>query len=106
MANSGLIVVVSLISPYRQDRAAAREAIGAARFLEVFVDAPLEVCQQRDPKGMYARAMTGSLPRFTGIASGYEAPEAPDLHLKTAEISPLEAVEHLLGALRARGLKV
>jgi bifunctional enzyme CysN/CysC len=105
MANSGLITIVSLISPFRQDRAMAREAVGRERFLEVFVDAPLEVCQQRDPKGMYARAMAGNLPRFTGVASGYEAPEAPDLHLRTAEISPLEAVEQVVAALRERGLK-
>jgi adenylyl-sulfate kinase len=105
MANSGLIVIVSLISPFRQDRAQARETVGPERFLEVFVDAPLDICRQRDPKGLYARAVAGSLPRFTGIGSGYETPQAPDLHLRTAEISALEAVEQVLDALRRRGLK-
>lgn len=81
MADAGLIVIVSLISPFQADRQRARETIGADRFVEVFVDASLEVCQTRDPKGMYARAMAGNLPRFTGVGAPYEAPEAPDLRL-------------------------
>ncbi|MCC6886909.1 MAG: adenylyl-sulfate kinase, partial [Hyphomicrobiales bacterium] len=104
MADAGLIVIVSLISPFRDDRKSAREVVGDARFLEVFVDAPLEICQQRDPKGMYARARAGTLPRFTGIAASYEPPEAPDLHLHTDVLTPEQAVEQVLGALRARGL--
>ena len=80
--------------------------MGADRFLEVFVDAPIEVCRQRDPKGMYARADAGTLPRFTGVGAGYEAPETPDLHLETDRLSPEEAVEQIVGALRKRGLPV
>lgn len=104
MADAGLIVIVSLISPFRQDRENAREVIGRARFMEVFVDAPLAVCQQRDPKGMYARARAGSLAHFTGVTADYEPPENPDLHLHTDKISPDEAVEHVLEALHARDI--
>jgi bifunctional enzyme CysN/CysC len=96
MADAGLIVVVSLISPFRADREKARDTVGAGRFLEVFVDAPLDVCRARDPKGMYARAMAGTLPRFTGVGAAYEPPEAPDLHLHTDALSPEEAVERIM----------
>ncbi len=102
MADAGLIVIVSLISPFRAGREGAREAVGAARFIEVFVDAPLEVCRQRDPKGHYARALAGNLPRFTGIGAAYEAPEAPDLHLHTDQLSPEMAVERILETLQGR----
>ncbi len=102
MADAGLIVIVSLISPFREGRERARQTIGPDRFIEVFVDAPLEVCRQRDPKGMYARAMAGNLPRFTGIGAAYEPPETPDLHLQTDRISAEEAVERILAVLQAR----
>ncbi len=102
MADAGLIVIVSLISPFREDRQRAREAVGPDRFIEVFVDAPLDVCRQRDPKGMYARALAGDLPRFTGVSAAYEPPETPDLHLATDAISPEQAVERILAALDAR----
>jgi bifunctional enzyme CysN/CysC len=105
MADAGLIVIVSLISPFRNDRQSAREAIGAGRFIEVFVDAPLEVCRQRDPKGMYARAAAGSLPRFTGVAGAYEAPTAPDVRLETAVLSPEGAIEVLMAELAGRGFQ-
>lgn len=104
MADAGLIAIVSLISPFARDRARAREAVGSERFLEVFVDAPVEVCRQRDPKGMYARADAGSLPKFTGVGAAYEAPVAPDLHLRTNEISPDDGVNRILALLRDRGV--
>ncbi len=106
MADAGLIAIVSLISPFARDRARAREAVGTERFLEIFVDAPIDVCRQRDPKGMYARADAGNLPRFTGVGAGYEAPEAPELHLRTDQLTPEEAVEQIIAALRERGLAV
>ncbi len=102
MADAGLIVIVSLISPFRAGRAEARAAVGAERFLEVFVDAPIELCRQRDPKGFYARADKGTLKRFTGVGSAYEPPEAPDLHLQTDRLSPADSVERILEALAAR----
>jgi bifunctional enzyme CysN/CysC len=78
MADSGLIVLVSLISPYRADREHAKEIVGPERFVEVFVDTPLEVCESRDPKGLYQKARKGLIPNFTGIGAPYEEPLAPD----------------------------
>lgn len=77
MNEAGMIVITSFISPFRADRAGAKEIIGAERFSEVFVDTPIEVCEQRDPKGLYAKARKGEIAEFTGITSPYEAPDAP-----------------------------
>ena len=79
MADSGLVIVVSLISPWRKDRERAREIIGADRFVEVFVDTPMEICEARDPKGLYAKARAGDLANFTGVSSSYEVPESPNV---------------------------
>ncbi|PCC66591.1 adenylylsulfate kinase [Nannocystis exedens] len=81
LQDAGLIVLVAAISPYRDDRARVRERLPAGRFLEVFVDAPLAVCESRDPKGLYRRARAGEIAGFSGIDAPYEPPEAPDLHL-------------------------
>ncbi|MFN4018846.1 MAG: adenylyl-sulfate kinase [Reyranella sp.] len=99
MADAGLIVLVSLISPYRAERQRAREVIGAERFVEVFVDAPIEVCMARDPKGHYARAAAGSLANFTGVSSVYEPPEAPDVHVASDRMQAEEAVQLILERL-------
>ena len=85
MVDAGLIVLVSFISPYRAERAMARSLFGEDGFIEVYVDTPIELCEQRDVKGLYAKARRGELPNFTGISSPYEAPENPELHLRTAE---------------------
>ncbi|WP_083374294.1 adenylyl-sulfate kinase [Methylobacterium sp. C1] len=79
MADAGLIVIVSLISPFRKERGMARCIAGDIPFLEIFVDTPLQVCEGRDPKGLYLKARAGKIPNFTGISAPYEAPEAPDL---------------------------
>jgi len=92
---AGLLVITSFISPYRQDRAGAREIIGADRFVEVLVDAPLEECERRDPKGLYRKARAGQIPDFTGISAPYEAPEMPEVCLDTAASSVKELVEQL-----------
>ena len=84
MVDAGLIVIVSFISPFRAERAWARALFTPGRFVEVFVDAPFALCAERDPKGLYAKALRGELPNFTGLDSAYEAPEAPDLVLSTA----------------------
>ena len=81
MTDAGLIVLVSFISPYRSEREMARALFPEGEFVEIFVDTPLEVCEQRDPKGLYARARAGKLPNFTGIDAPYEAPEAPEIRL-------------------------
>jgi len=104
MADAGLVVLVSLISPFRIERDLARELIGPERFCEVFVDTPLEVAEQRDPKGLYAKARRGELANFTGIDSPYEAPEAPDLRIDAATLTPQQAAEALVAQLRAMGL--
>jgi bifunctional enzyme CysN/CysC len=102
MADAGLIVLVSFISPFRAERRMARELIGGDRFLEVFVDAPLEVAESRDPKGLYRKARNGEILNFTGIDSPYEAPEAPDLHLETSAASPDDGAEAVLRLLELR----
>jgi bifunctional enzyme CysN/CysC len=101
--DAGLIVLVSAISPYRAGRERARAAAGAERFLEVFVDAPLEACRARDPKGLYRRVDAGLIQGFTGVDDPYEAPEAADLVLKTESLSPEAAAEQVLLTLRQRG---
>ena len=100
MLDAGLIVIVSLISPFRSERAMARSMVSRGEFIEVFVDAPLEVCEERDPKGLYRKARAGKLPNFTGIDSAYEPPNSPEIILKSAEHSPDELVEQVVRYLR------
>ncbi|MGP1275826.1 MAG: sulfate adenylyltransferase subunit CysN [Caulobacterales bacterium] len=102
-ADAGLIVTCSFISPFRAERQMVRELMEQGEFLEIFVDAPLEVCMERDPKGLYEKAKAGEIKNFTGFDSPYEAPEHPDLHIETADISPDEAAERVIAALRAAG---
>ena len=102
--DAGLIVITSFISPYREDRDGARRIVGEDRFIEVFVDAPLEVCEQRDPKGLYRKARAGEIVEFTGITAPYEEPERPELHLDTSRDSGDRCVQTILGALRDRGI--
>jgi adenylylsulfate kinase len=85
MAESGSVVIVSLISPYRADRALARRIAGDIPFLEVFVDTPLGLCEARDPKGLYRLARAGQIPGFTGVSAPYEAPDSPDLTIATED---------------------
>jgi bifunctional enzyme CysN/CysC len=100
-SDSATVVITSLISPFREDRAKARELARDRKvpFLEVFVDAPLEVCEARDPKGLYAKARRGEIAQFTGISSPYEPPLDPALTLKTAEDSVEASVTHVLDLL-------
>lgn len=81
MVDAGLVVLSAFISPHRAERQMVRELAGEGRFLEIFVDTPLSVCEARDPKGLYRKARAGELRNFTGIDSAYEAPQAPELHL-------------------------
>jgi bifunctional enzyme CysN/CysC len=100
MADSGLIVMTAFISPFRRERRMAREIAGDIDFIEVFVDTPLDVCEDRDPKGMYARARKGEIPNFTGISSAYEAPQRADIHLDAGDRSAEELAEELLQKLQ------
>jgi len=102
--DAGLIVLVSFISPFRAERRLARERMEDGAFLEVFVDAPLAVCEQRDVKGLYKKARAGEIKNFTGIDSDYEPPEAPDLHLRTDQAEPEALAYQVIQALRARGM--
>ena len=95
MADAGLIVICSFISPFRSERRLAREIAGDIRFTEVFVDTPLEVCEARDPKGLYARARRGEIQNFTGVSSPYEAPEKADVLLNGGERDPADLAEEL-----------
>lgn len=99
MTEAGLIVLVSFISPFRSERRMARDLFTKGEFVEVFVDTPIGTCEQRDVKGLYAKARRGELKNFTGIDSPYEAPEAPEIHLKTVSTSPDQAIEQLLSGL-------
>ncbi|MDW6020976.1 sulfate adenylyltransferase subunit CysN [Mesorhizobium sp. BAC0120] len=102
MADAGLIVLVSFISPFRAERQFARSIMGAGEFVEVFVDTPFDECAKRDPKGLYARALSGEIKNFTGLDSPYEAPENPEIHLETLGKSPEEMVDALENLLRER----
>ena len=102
--DAGLIVSTAFISPFRQDRALARGLFEHGQFLEVFVDAPLDVCEERDPKGLYKKARAGEIPHFTGIDSPYEAPDSAEIHVKTGELDIEQAVEYLIDQLRERGV--
>ena len=99
MANSGLCVIVSFISPFRVDRDRVRDAMLEGCFIEVFVNAPLEVCEKRDTKGLYARAIRGEIADFTGISSPYEPPVSPEVELNTDRLSVAEAVDSVLSFL-------
>ncbi|HTO40232.1 MAG TPA: sulfate adenylyltransferase subunit CysN [Rhizomicrobium sp.] len=102
--DAGLIVLVSFISPFRSERGMARGLVGNSEFVEVFVDTPIEVCMGRDPKGLYEKAKAGEIKNFTGIDSPYEAPEAPELTLKTVEADAETLAARTVEYLRARGL--
>ena len=96
MMDAGLIVMTAFISPFRQEREMARRLIGKDNFVEVYVDTPLEVCEQRDPKGLYKKARNGDIPNMTGINSLYETPSRPDLVIEEDTESILNAVGKLM----------
>jgi len=104
MLDAGLVVMSAFISPFRSERQLARDLLEEGEFLEVFVDAPLEVAEHRGPKGLYKKARRGDLKNFTGIDSVYEAPQAPELTLNTATISPEEAAEQVIQLLIERNV--
>jgi adenylylsulfate kinase len=104
-ASAGLVTLTAFVSPYRVDRAEVRQRIEASRpgsFIEVFVDAPLEVCESRDPKGLYKKARAGQLASFTGVDDAYELPENPELRLETAKLLPDALAANVLAFLQPR----
>ena len=104
MADAGLIVLVSFISPFRSERRMARDLLPPGEFLEVHIDTPLAVAEKRDVKGLYKKARRGEIPHFTGISSPYEEPENPELHIDTTSLSSEQAAEKIVEALTERGL--
>ena len=103
MTMSGVVVLVAAISPYSKDRAAARARLGDGRFFLIHVATPIEVCEARDPKGLYQKARAGEIPDFTGISAPYEAPPSPDLVVTTEKTLP-ETAATVLDFLKASGL--
>jgi bifunctional enzyme CysN/CysC len=101
--DAGLIVLCAFISPFRNERAAIRSLVKPGEFVEIFVDTPLDVCERRDPKGLYAKSRSGQLPNFTGIDSPYERPENPELVLNASGTDPDELAERILAYLSTRG---
>lgn len=96
MVNSGLITVVAFISPFAADRAKARETIGTDNFIEVYVECPIEVCEQRDVKGLYAKARAGEITDFTGVNSPFEAPENPEILVNTVSMTEQECIDKII----------
>ena len=99
MADAGLLVIVAFISPFRADRDRVRDGMPAGRFTEVHVSTPLEICEQRDTKGLYARARAGELTDFTGISSPYEPPPSPEVTLPTEQLTVDDCVDRIAAAL-------
>lgn len=100
--DAGIIVLSAFISPFVSDRKMIEELVGAENFLEIFVDCPIEVCEQRDVKGLYNKARNGLIPNFTGIDSPYEAPENPFLTIKTAEQTLENSLDNIMNQLKAK----
>ena len=103
-AQTGTIALTAFISPYRSDRDKVRNALGPGEFIEVFVDAPIEVCEQRDPKGLYKKARAGEIKGFTGIDDPYEEPVSPELVLSSAEKTPQLLADQIIRYLRSCGI--
>ncbi len=104
--DAGLIVSTAFISPFRADRALAASKLAPGEFIEVFIDTPIEICEQRDPKGLYKKARAGEIKDFTGIDSAYEAPENPIIHVRTADKSIEQCAQQIIDHLIEHGFIV
>ncbi len=101
--DAGLVIITSFISPFKEDREFARSLFNEGEFVEVFIDAPLNVCEERDPKGFYKKARRGEIEEFTGISSPYDAPCDPEIHIKTDQYSIEESSQQIIDYLKAKG---
>ncbi len=101
--DAGLIVSTAFISPFEQDRASARAKLCQGEFIEVYIDTPISICEQRDPKGLYKKARAGEIKDFTGIDSSYDVPTKPEIHVETAEQSIQECAQQIVNYLAAQG---
>jgi len=106
MMDAGIVVLSAFISPFKVDRDQVKDIVGAEHYIEVFVDAPLEVCEQRDVKGLYKKARAGEVKHFTGIDSPYEAPEKPDITIATSKLTVDESIEKLVEVIVPRVKRV
>ena len=103
-AEAGVIAITSFISPYRKDRDRARNLNEKGGFIEVHVTAPLSICEERDPKGLYKKARNGTIPEFTGISAPYEEPEDPEITLETDKLNVQESVDKIIGYFKKNGI--
>ena len=97
--DSGLIVITAFISPFIKDREVSRALVQKGEFIEIFIDTPLDVCEKRDPKGLYKKARNNEIKDFTGISSPYEKPKNPEIHIKTDNLTPLEVANKIFSYL-------
>ncbi len=104
MVDAGLIVLCAFISPFQAERQMVRALVEGGEFIEIFIDAPLDVCVARDPKGLYKRALAGEIKNFTGVDQPYEAPEAPELRMSSAEDTPEAIAEQIIAYLKSKGV--
>ena len=102
--DGGIVVLVAFISPYRRDRERVRELVEEGEFIEIYVKCPLEVCEERDPKGMYRKAREGKVKDFTGISAPYEEPLSPEITLESDKLSVEESAQKVINYLQERGL--
>ena len=99
MTDAGIIVITAFISPFRSEREMVRQMVAPGEFIEVFIDTPLHVAEERDVKGLYAKARSGELKNFTGIDSPYEPPEVPEIRIDTTRMSIEQAAEHIVSSI-------
>lgn len=104
MLEAGVITLTAFISPFKEDRVLAKSSFRSGDFIEIYCSCPLDVCEQRDAKGLYKKARAGQIPNFTGISSPYEAPDNPDLVIDTSTLSPVEGVQKVIRFLQARNV--
>ncbi|MBQ4839236.1 MULTISPECIES: adenylyl-sulfate kinase [Pseudoalteromonas] len=104
MVDAGLVVLTAFISPFQAERDMVRNLVGEGEFIEVFLDTPLEICEQRDPKGLYKKARAGEIKNFTGIDSDYQPPVAPEIRLNTGENSLEQSVQQLIDYLKDKNI--
>ncbi len=102
--DAGLVVITAFISPYKRDRELAKTIIGKDEFIEVYVKCPLDICEQRDPKGLYKKARTGEIKNFTGISDPYEEPDNPDIVLETDKLTVSECVDEIIDYIKSKGI--
>ncbi len=102
--DAGLVVITAFISPYKKNRELAKNIIGKDEFIEVYVKCPLDICEQRDPKGLYKKARAGEIKNFTGISDPYEEPDNPDIVLETHKLTVSECVNKIIDYIKGKGI--